>query len=246
MEEKMDILFEIFTGLPRAGPGSKETTRKAFSMLPNVPSHPNILDIGCGPGMQTIELAKMIDGKIVALDIHQPFLDYILQNAEKEGVSEKIETINQSMLSMEFEKERFDILWAESSIFIMTFEKALREWQKFLKKGGYFAVSELVWPLEDPPEEMIAFLKEYPTIQTHDENLRVIEKIGYKNINSFLLPAEDWAAYYEPVGERLKILRKKYQNDEGAIKVLQFMQNETDLFKKHPKFFRYIFYIMQK
>lgn len=246
MERNMDILFEIFTGLPRAGPGSKDTTRKAFKMLPNIPSHPNILDIGCGPGMQTIELAKMIDGKILALDIHQPFLDYILQNAEKEGVSEKIETINQSMLSMEFETERFDILWAEGSIFIMTFEKALREWRKFLKKGGYLAVSELVWPPEDPPEEVIACLKEYPTIQTHEANLRVIEKIGYNFINSFLLPAADWATYYEPVGERLIKLRKKYENDENALKSLQFMQNEIDLFKKYPQFFIYIFYVMQK
>lgn len=246
MDEKRDILFEIFTGLPRAGPGSKKTTRKAFNMLPNVPSQPDILDIGCGPGMQTIELAKLIDGKILALDIHQPFLDYILQNAEEEGVSGKIETINQSMLSMEFEKERFDILWAEGSIFIMTFEKALREWRKFLKKGGYIAVTELVWPPEDPPEEMIAHLKEYPTIQTHNENLKVIEKIGYKYINSFLLSVEDWATFYDPVEERLNILRKKYNNDEGGLKSLQFMQNEIDLFKKYPQFFIYIFYIMQK
>ena len=248
MAENMEILFEIFTGLLRAGPGSKETTRKAFNMLPNVPPQPNILDIGCGPGMQTIELAKMIDCKIIALDIHQPFLDYILQNAEKEGVSEKIETINQSMLSMAFETERFDILWAESSIFIMTFEKALREWRRFLKKEGYLAVSELVWPPEDPPEEMSAWLKEYPTIQTHEENLRVIEKVGYKIIDSFLLPASDWATYFEPLGGRLKILRKKYKNDEGALNTLQFLQNEIDLFSKYPQFFDsiYVFYIMQK
>ncbi|MFX1296091.1 MAG: class I SAM-dependent methyltransferase [Promethearchaeota archaeon] len=246
MERNMDLLFEIFTGLPRGGPGSKDSTRRAFNMLPNIPSSPNILDIGCGPGMQTIELAKLTDGKILALDIHQPFLDYLIQNAEKEGLSEKIETINQSMLSMEFEIERFDILWAEGSIFIMTFEKALKQWRKFLKKGGYMAVSELIWPPKDPPEEMKSFLKQYSTIQTHDKNLRVIEKIGYKLINSFVLPVEDWAIYYNPLEERLKIMRIKYKDDEKALQFIESLQNEIDLFRKYPQFFIYNFYIIQK
>jgi ubiquinone/menaquinone biosynthesis C-methylase UbiE len=35
------------------------------------------LDIGCGLGMQTIELAKLSKGQIDALDNHQPFLDQL-------------------------------------------------------------------------------------------------------------------------------------------------------------------------
>ena len=246
MEENMDLLFEIYTGLPRGGPGSKESTRKAFNMLQDLPSKPNILDVGCGPGMQTIELAKLSGGTITGLDIHQPFLDGINQMAKEIGISERIKTVNQSMLNMDFERESFDILWAEGSIYIMTFEKALKDWAKFLKKGGYIAVSELVWPPEDPPEEMIPFLNEYPTIQTHKENLRVIKKIGYKFIDSFVLSVKDWSIYYNPLEERLKVLRVKYKNDENALQFIELSQHEIDLFRKYSKYFRYVFYLMQK
>lgn len=34
-----------------------------------------ILDVGCGPEVQTIELAKISNGKIIALDNHQASLD---------------------------------------------------------------------------------------------------------------------------------------------------------------------------
>jgi ubiquinone/menaquinone biosynthesis C-methylase UbiE len=52
----MNIFFEIHKDLPREGPGDNESTRKAFSMLVDLPAEPDILDIACGPGMQTIEL----------------------------------------------------------------------------------------------------------------------------------------------------------------------------------------------
>jgi len=54
----LDIFFEIHKDLPREGPGGNEYTRKAFYMLGDLPPEPYILDIGCGPGMQTIELAN--------------------------------------------------------------------------------------------------------------------------------------------------------------------------------------------
>jgi len=32
-----------------------------------------ILDIGCGPGMQTVELARISAGRITAVDNYQPY-----------------------------------------------------------------------------------------------------------------------------------------------------------------------------
>ena len=86
MTEKMPKIFwEIHTGLPREGPGDNESTRKAYRILKELPENPRILDISCGPGMQTIELAKMSGGQIVALDSHQPFLEQLKKSAKKEA-----------------------------------------------------------------------------------------------------------------------------------------------------------------
>lgn len=81
----MDISF-IFTmheGRPRQGPGKNECTKKAFSLLTNLPDRPEILDIGCGAGMQTIELARICPTcHVTAVDIHQPFLNDLAKRAE--------------------------------------------------------------------------------------------------------------------------------------------------------------------
>ncbi|HUV64140.1 MAG TPA: hypothetical protein VMW24_09590 [Sedimentisphaerales bacterium] len=45
-----------------------EFTRKAFHMLPRL-DKPRILDIGCGSGVATLELARISGGNIVAVSI---------------------------------------------------------------------------------------------------------------------------------------------------------------------------------
>ena len=49
-------------------------TKKAFQMLPKI-ENPHILDIGCGSGVPTIELAKLSNGEIIGIDINQSLLD---------------------------------------------------------------------------------------------------------------------------------------------------------------------------
>ena len=43
-------------------------TRMAFESIPRI-DNPRILDIGCGTGMPTLELAKLSNGKITGIDI---------------------------------------------------------------------------------------------------------------------------------------------------------------------------------
>jgi ubiquinone/menaquinone biosynthesis C-methylase UbiE len=87
--EDIEYFYELYTGLPRGGPGDNESTRKAFSYLKNLPSEPLILDLECGHGMQTLELARISNGKIIALDNYQPFLDILNKNAKEEGLEKK-------------------------------------------------------------------------------------------------------------------------------------------------------------
>ena len=100
----MDIIYEVFNAdLPRQGPGDNESTKNAFSYLTDLPSEPCILDVGCGSGMQTLELAKLTNGRIIALDNHQPYLDELNKRAKNENFSHRITTTNQSMLDMKFD-----------------------------------------------------------------------------------------------------------------------------------------------
>lgn len=243
----VNIFFEIHSSLPREGPGDNASTRKAYLMLPDLPEKPRILDVGCGPGMQTIELARLSNGRIDALDNHQPFLDHLKKKAEEEDVSDRINIINGDMFALNYEDKSFDLIWSEGAIYIIGFEKGIREWRKLLTDKGYVVVSELSWLRPDPPEEVRKFFAEvYPGIKTINENLGTIKKAGYRIINHFVLPDESWwNNYYIPIAAKIPSLRLKYRDDEEALAILDCEELEMEMFHKYSKYYGYVFYIMQ-
>ena len=151
----MDYFLEIYGSLPRAGPGSDELTRRAFEMIPLLPESPRILDVGCGPGMQTFELLRSCAGTVVALDFLPEMIDRVNTEADRQGVSDRLETVAQDMKEMTFPASSFDVIWSEGAIYNLGFEAGLREIRRFVRPGGYVAVSEAVWLKPDPPTEAV-------------------------------------------------------------------------------------------
>ncbi len=248
-EEMMKIFFEIHSEIPREGPGNAESTRKAYAMLSGLPARPHILDVGCGPGMQTLELSDVTDGTIVAVDTHQPFLDQLRQQAAEKGVAENIEVRQCDMFSLIecFEEESFDLIWAEGSIYIIGFERGVREWKPLLTQNGYIAVTEISWLQPYIPKEVKRFwAEEYPAMQDIDTNLNLIEKAGYQPIGHFTLPESAWwESYYTPLEKRLALLREQYQEHEDALEFIETEQREIDLYRQYSAYYGYVFYLMQ-
>ncbi|MEJ2545208.1 MAG: class I SAM-dependent methyltransferase, partial [Calditrichaceae bacterium] len=85
-----EIFYEVFDTMPRLGPGSTEATQNAFKATGLGLNKIEVLDIGCGTGAQTIVLAKLINGKIIAIDNYQPFLNILAEKARIENIPEKI------------------------------------------------------------------------------------------------------------------------------------------------------------
>ena len=242
-----ELLLDIHKGMPRQGSGRDKYTQKAFEMIPRI-NHPKILDIGCGPGMQTIKLAKLSNGEVVGIDIFQQFLDQLQELIEKEKLQNRVKAVNQSMFEIKYPQEYFDIIWAEGSIFIIGFEKGLLEWKKFVKPGGFLAVHEMAWLKKDPPKEINDYWERiYPVITTIEGNLDVIKKCGYKTIGYFPLPEDAWwEFYYNPLEKRLKELRKKYRDNPKAMEMIEETQLEIDMFRKYNEWYGSVFYVMQK
>jgi ubiquinone/menaquinone biosynthesis C-methylase UbiE len=241
------FFFEVHSGLPREGPGDNESTKKAYLMLDDLPEKPRILDIGCGPGMQTIMLAKLSKGRIDAVDNHQPFLEHLEKKAEEEGVGDKITVVNGDMVALDYEDERFDLIWSEGAIFIIGFEKGIREWRSLLTGKGYLVVSELSWLKANPPEEVRKFFVEgYPGIKTINENLETIKKAGYRIINHFGLPEKSWwANYYKPIEAKIPSMKLKYKDDKEALAFLAVEELEIAMFRRYSDYYGYVFYVMQ-
>jgi ubiquinone/menaquinone biosynthesis C-methylase UbiE len=201
-------------------------TIEAFQKLPKL-YKPRILDIGCGTGVPTMELARLSDGEIIAIDIDQKSLDILRQKIEKKGLTNRVKAIKCSLFDIKFPDNSFDIIWAEGTLTTLGVEKSLKNWNRLLKSEGFLVVHD----------EIKHFFK----------HRHKVDKCGYKFIEHFSLPEEAWwKEYYRPLETRLQELFKKYANDSTALKVLETHQTEVDIVKASPKSFQSVFCIMQK
>jgi ubiquinone/menaquinone biosynthesis C-methylase UbiE len=206
--------------------GLSKYTRKAFHILPEL-DKPRILDVGCGSGVPTIELARLSNGQITGLDINQRLLDRLARKIEKAGLSDRVKTLNCSMFNMDFPDESFDIIWAEGSIFRIGFETGLKEWRRFLKPSGFLVVHDDVGDITEKIEQ--------------------ISSCGYDLLGHFVLGEETWwNEYYAPLEKRIHKIRTKHADNPRAIAVLDAEQREIDMVKKNPGRYCSVYFVMKK
>jgi len=242
-----ELFFELHQNLPREGPGRNEYTQQAFSMVPPI-DQPDILDIGCGPGMQTIELAHLSKGNIIGIDIHKLYLQDLMNRIKQAQLHSTITPMMMSMDALAFPHQSFDIIWAEGSIFIIGFEQGLKHWRPYIKSDGYLVIHEMCWLKPHPPQEIEKYWQRvYSGIQTIDKALEVISSIGYQVLGYFPLPEDAWwELYYEPLEKRIQLLEKKYHSNKKALHQLHQEQEEIDLYRKYYQWYGSVFYILQK
>jgi len=242
-----NIEHEIHNNLVKERPGRLDYVKEAFTTLPKI-EKPIILDIGCGSGEPTMELARLSGGLVTGVDISKSALVEFENKVSKLDIKDKITISNMSMLDLDFPKEHFDIIWSEGSIFAIGFEKGLKEWRKLIKPNGYLVVHEMCWINLDPPQDIQAHMHNmYPGIKTHQENIEIIPKCGYKEIKSFTLPEDVWETiYFSPLDERVQSLKKKYNDDPKALAILDKELIEIEMYRKYSKWYGSAYYIMQK
>ncbi|OHD53861.1 MAG: hypothetical protein A2014_09835 [Spirochaetes bacterium GWF1_49_6] len=247
MMERWDLFFEVHNGETREGPGSLETTRKAFSYIKGISSDSVILDIGCGPGWQTLELARLCPARVTAIDLHQPFLDLLRRNIEVRSYADRFTIRNMSMGEMDFPAESFDLIWSEGAIYNIGFDRGVREFRRFLKPGGYLAVSEASWLKPGAPKEIRDFWNaEYPGIDTIGHCLEKLDAAGYGPVAHFALPDADWFAYYDPMKGRIDDMLRRHHDDPDAREYYAMERHEYKLFEKYREWYGYVFYIAKK
>ena len=241
----LKLLLEVHKDLPQEGPGSKVSTLRAFSSIKELPYKAQILDIGCGPGRQTIDLSEKIDGTINAIDIFDQYLDQLKVKIKELGLENKIKPFNCPMKKLSFEENIFDLIWSEGAAYLIGFDNALEYWKNFLKPDGYLAVTEIVWLKQDQPQELKQFWqKGYPAIKTIEGNISLIENNGYQIVDHFTLPESDWWNYYNPLIKRINKLKK-----EASPELLEYIKSEKaeiELYKKYSDYYSYEFFIMRK
>ncbi len=242
-----DLLTELHECLLQAGPVRLGYTRRAYQMIPRM-DRPQILDVGCGEGGPTLELARLSDGEVVGVDIHQPSLARLQRRIDDAGLSNRVRVVRCSMQEMDFPGEPFDIIWSEGSIHVVGFEKALGQWSRFVKPAGFVVVHDGTRPQGKLPQELRErWQGAYQNIKTPREYIDSVATQGFVLIGHFRVPGDVWwNEYFVPLGERIRTLRKKYAGSPEACAVLDQEEVEIDLFRRYPDWYGSAFFGMQK
>ena len=247
-EFDFNLICEYYSSVERQGPGSPEVTIKALSFIENLSVASYIADIGCGTGGQTMVMAQHVPGRIIGVDLFPTFINLFNSNADKLNLQERVKGIVGSMYNLPFQNEELDLIWSEGAIYNIGFEHGLNEWRKFLKAGGYIAVSEVSWFTDERPNEIDEFwMDAYPEIDTIPNKVAIMQKAGYVPVATFILPENCWTEhFYDPQVSAQEAFLNKNAGNKAAEEFIANQQHETQLYYKYKEYYGYVFYIGKK
>jgi len=119
--------------------------------LMNIKPGDQLLDAGCGPGIDTIELARLIDdtGHVYGIDVDKDMLAEANALAEKENLQGRITHQLAEVLKLPFETNQLDACRAERLFQVLPSstnkEQVLDELLRVVKPGGRIVLADTDW-----------------------------------------------------------------------------------------------------
>ncbi|HZN15376.1 MAG TPA: methyltransferase domain-containing protein [Acidimicrobiales bacterium] len=118
-------------------------------LLPSLKPGLDLLDVGCGPGMITADLARRVaPGRVLGIDV--------VSVAQVDDPPDNLSFSTGDVYALEFEDASFDVVHAHQVLQHLTRPvDALREMRRVLRPGGTLAVRDsdyagFVWAPDDP------------------------------------------------------------------------------------------------
>ncbi len=242
------IFFEVYENLPRQGPGNRACAARALALCPDLPHSPVILDLGCGVGGQTLQVAELTAGSIMAIDSHAASIERLQKAITVRGLGERVRAMVGDMTRLELPPESCDLIWSEGALYSIGLRNALHVCYGLLRPGGYLAFTDAVWRKENPPASVKdSFDLDYPTMGRLEEDLAALQDSGFVLVGHFTLPDEAWwDDFYIPMETRIAELRGKYTNDVEAAAILDKLAEEPELHRRHSEFYAYEFFVARR
>jgi len=117
-----------------------------------------VLVVGCGVGFTPCYLAKKYSCRVVGVDISAKMVDRSKARAKRESVDDRAEFRVADAQNLPFEDATFDAVICESvNAFVDDRPKAISEYIRVIKPGGYVGLNEVTW-LETPPQALAVYL----------------------------------------------------------------------------------------
>ena len=236
-ERAFQFFLQFHHGLLRKGPGTDAATAEAFRRVqPLLPPAPSILDVGCGGGAQTLVLAGLTPGTVLAVDSYPPFVEELRERATAHGFADRVTARVGDMKALDLPPASFDLVWCEGALYVLGFEEGLRTLRPLLRGPGLVVVTEAAWlrPLQEVPSAVRAFWAEaYPAMTDVEGNLALARRAGFAPLAHFTLPAEGWAAYVDPLERRVNEVLAANPGHPDAEEAARAERREFAMFRQH-------------
>ena len=177
-------------------------TRLAYRRLPLL-EQPRILDIGCGPGQQTMELASLSGGEVVGIDTDSFALSRLQKRIDHANAGDRIKVIHVSFFDNTFDDDFFDIIWEEGVLHLLDASKSVAECRRLLKPNGYLVMHE--------------------TTLWFESSQKKLQDFGFKLMHEHMLPKHFWWTNYgAPLEDRIKAFRDIHGDASDSMKPTEY------------------------
>lgn len=206
-----------------------------------------MLDLGCGSGAQSFYVAELTGGTVVSIDSHRPHIERMRNEVTERGLDARVFPEVGDMGALDPGLGRFDLIWAEGSIYNLGLPRGLEVAGQFLEPGGWFVFTEAVWLAPNPPSDVAAAFADYPAMGTVEAACDAIQRAGFEAVEHFTLPESAWwDDFYTPMESELEAMRLRYASDAEALAIIGALADEPAMRRRSGTYFGYEFFVVRQ
>ncbi len=165
-----------------------------------------VLDLGCGYGDASCNLAAEFRCKVTAVDISSENITYARQMAVERNVSHLINFVNADLTTLDYSETPFELILMEGGILsFITRRKGLNFASAWLGRGGWVSFSDLILLTEQIPDEILNIFEHDRFHYENEQSYRnLLDETGFDIHFMSLVPPSGWDNYYAHMARRLE------------------------------------------
>jgi arsenite methyltransferase len=137
--------------------GGVEATEELVELC-HIEAGKYVLDVGCGAGATPVYLAKRHGCRVAGVDISERMIERAKETASREGLAAETQFWVADAQDLPFDDDLFDAVITESATaFPEDKQRAVNEYVRVTRPGGYVGLNESTWLITPPPPEVVAW-----------------------------------------------------------------------------------------
>lgn len=198
-----ELYFEIQAdmGITKHVGGLKAT--QELIELCHIRKGQRVLEVGCGIGKTSCYLAKRHGCRVIGVDASERMVDRSGERATRGGLQNQVEFWVADAQDLPFEDGYFDVVIGESiTAFVENKQRAVSEYVRVTKPGGYIGLNECTWIKTPPPKQLVDGI--YRTMGkaeflTADAWKELLESCGLRDVEARTYEVGAWEQWINEI-----------------------------------------------